>query len=137
MCTYIQIHMYRPYLYHLTCKMIKLINYYILLNLIILSSYMYMYLFQNLTAAERLTFEHAHLQNTLIAIGQLARLQPIMFATCYKQVVRDFVVKELLVNDRVIILVHSCTCTVHDLLSVGLFCCPALSYKACFFLLCA
>ena len=46
-------------------------------------------------------FEHANLSNTLIAIGQIAKLQPTLFATYYKQVIRDFVVKELLVIDRV------------------------------------
>ena len=54
-----------------------------------------------MTAKERLAFEHGYLLNTLIAVGQFARLQPAMFASCYKQVVRDFIVKELLVNDRV------------------------------------
>eukprot|EP00731_Ephydatia_muelleri_P031203 Em0022g717a len=57
-------------------------------------------LFKNLAAQERLVFEHANLSNTLIAIGQIAKLQPTLFATYYKQVIRDFVVKELLVIDR-------------------------------------
>ena len=57
-------------------------------------------LFKNLAAQERLVFEHSHLSNTLIAIGQIAKLQPMQFATYYKQVIRDFVVKELLVIDR-------------------------------------
>jgi len=47
-----------------------------------------------------LEYDHAHLHTTLISLGQIAKLQPAMFETKHKLIIRDFVVKKLLVTDR-------------------------------------
>ena len=48
-----------------------------------------------------LDYDHDHLHTTLISLGQIAKLQPAMFEPKHKFIVRDFIVKKLLVTDRV------------------------------------
>lgn len=48
-----------------------------------------------------LDYDHPHLHSTLVSLAQIAKLQPAVFETKHKLIIRDFVVKKLLVTDRV------------------------------------
>ena len=55
--------------------------------------------FQSLLS--HLDYDDTNLHTALISLGQIAKLQPEVFATKHKGVIRDFIVKNLLVVDRV------------------------------------
>lgn len=48
-----------------------------------------------------LDYDDSNLHTVLISLGQVAKLQPNVFATKHKGIIRDFIVKNLLVVDRV------------------------------------
>ena len=50
---------------------------------------------------DSLNYDSDNLANLLIALGQIAKLYPLVFAVKQKQVVRDFIMKKLIVADRV------------------------------------
>ena len=63
-------------------------------------------LFLQQSTLAHLDYDDKDLHTVLISLAQIAKLQPDVFATKHKGVIRDFVVKNLLVVDRVS-LVHS------------------------------
>lgn len=50
---------------------------------------------------ENLDYDSDNFRNMLIALGQIAKLYPLVFAVKQKLVVRDFIMKKLIVVDRV------------------------------------
>ena len=53
------------------------------------------------TLTSHLDYDDENLLTVLISLSQIAKLQPEVFAMKHKQIIRDFVVKQLLVVDRV------------------------------------
>ena len=56
-------------------------------------------MFQSLLS--HLDYDDSNLHTVLISLGQIAKLQPEVFAIKHKGIIRDFIVKNLLVVDRV------------------------------------
>ena len=56
-------------------------------------------MFQSLLS--HLDYDDSNLHTVLISLGQIAKLQPEVFASKHKGIIRDFIVKTLLVVDRV------------------------------------
>ena len=50
---------------------------------------------------DNLDYESDNFKNMLIALGQITKLHPEVFAVKQKQVIRDFIMKKLMVVDRV------------------------------------
>lgn len=68
----------------------------------------------------RLDYEDDNLEAVLISLGQVARLQPQIFDGKQKTVIKEFIVKQLMVTDRVSV----------GGVSERLFCCCWLAYLA-------
>lgn len=50
---------------------------------------------------KHLDYDDQHFTTILVSLGQVAKLQPRVFAPKHKSVIKDFLVKELMVVDRV------------------------------------
>ena len=53
------------------------------------------------TLTSHLNYDHPHLPTALCSLAQVARLYPAVFKLKHKAIISEFVVKKLLVQDRV------------------------------------